>query len=57
MKSKMIVSWLVGGRDSGHAIEFIDDLKSRLANRVQLTTDPHKGYLEAVEADFGGDVD
>jgi IS1 family transposase len=55
--SKLIVSWLVGGRDSGYAIEFMDDLRSRLANRVQLTTDGHKSYLEAVEGAFGGDVD
>ncbi|MCY4394915.1 MAG: IS1 family transposase, partial [Rhodospirillaceae bacterium] len=55
--SKLIVSWLVGGRDSEYAIEFMDDLRSRLANRVQLTTDGHKAYLEAVEGAFGGDVD
>jgi IS1 family transposase len=55
--SKLIVSWLVGGRDSGYAIEFMDDLRSRFANRVQLTTDGHKSYLEAVEGAFGGDVD
>jgi IS1 family transposase len=55
--SKLIVSWLVGGRDSGYAIEFMDDLRSRLANRVQLTTDGHKSYLEAVEGAFGADVD
>lgn len=55
--SKMIVSWLVGGRDSECAIEFMDDLRSRLANRVQLTTDGHKAYLNAVEGAFGGDVD
>ena len=54
---KMILSWMVGGRDSGYAIEFMDDLRSRLANRVQLTTDGHKAYLEAVEGAFGGDVD
>ena len=55
--SKLIVSWLVGGRDSGYAIAFMDDLRGRLANRVQLTTDGHKAYLEAVEGAFGGDVD
>lgn len=55
--SKLIVSWLVGGRDSEYAIEFMDDLRSRLSNRVQLTTDGHKAYLEAVEGAFGGDVD
>ena len=55
--SKVIVSWLVGGRDGEYAIAFMDDLRSRLANRVQLTTDGHKAYLEAVEGAFGGDVD
>ena len=55
--SKLIVSWLVGGRDGANAIAFMDDLRSRLANRVQLTTDSHKAYLEAVEGAFGGDVD
>jgi len=55
--SKLIVSYMVGGRDSGYAIEFMDDLRSRLSNRVQLTTDGHKAYLEAVEGAFGGDVD
>ncbi|MCY4592817.1 MAG: IS1 family transposase [Alphaproteobacteria bacterium] len=55
--SKLLVSWLVGGRDGEYAIEFMDDLRGRLANRVQLTTDGHKAYLEAVEGSFGGDVD
>ena len=55
--TKLIVSWLVGGRDGEYAIAFMDDLRSRLANRVQLTTDGHKAYLEAVEGAFGGDVD
>lgn len=55
--SKLIVSWLVGGRDAEYAMAFMDDLRSRLANRVQLTTDGHKAYLEAVEGAFGGDVD
>ena len=55
--SKLIISWLVGGRDSGYAIEFMDDLRSRLANRVQLSTDGHRAYLEAVDGAFGGNVD
>jgi IS1 family transposase len=55
--TKLIVSWLVGGRSGEYAIAFMDDLRSRLANRVQLTTDGHKAYLEAVEGAFGGDVD
>ena len=55
--SKLIVSYLVGGRDAEYAIEFMDDVAKRLANRVQLTTDGHKAYLEAVEGAFSGDVD
>ena len=55
--SKLIVSYLVGGRDSEYAIEFMDDVAKRLVNRVQLTTDGHKAYLEAVEGAFGADVD
>lgn len=55
--SKLIVSWMVGGRDSDYAMGLMDDLRSRLANRVQLTTDGHRAYLEAVEAAFGGDID
>ncbi|WP_431285885.1 IS1 family transposase [Humitalea sp. 24SJ18S-53] len=55
--SKLILSWLVGGRDAGYATEFMQDVADRLANRVQLTTDGHKAYLEAVEGAFGADVD
>ena len=55
--SKLVMSWLVGGRDSGYAFEFMDDVVKRLANRVQLTSDGHKSYLSAVEGAFGGDVD
>jgi IS1 family transposase len=55
--TKLIVSHFVGGRDGECAIWFMDDLKSRLANRVQLTSDGHRAYLEAVEGAFGGDVD
>ena len=55
--SKLIVSWMVGGRDSDYAMGLMDDLRSRLANRVQLTTDGHRAYLEAVEGAFGGDID
>lgn len=55
--SKLIVSWLVGGRDAGYATEFMQDVADRLANRVQLTTDGHRAYLEAADAAFGSDVD
>ena len=55
--TKLIVSYFVGGRDGECAMWFMDDLASRLANRVQLTSDGHKAYLEAVEGAFGCDVD
>lgn len=55
--SKLIISWLVGGRDGEYALAFMDDVKDRLANRVQLTTDGHRAYLNAVEEVFGADVD
>ena len=55
--SKMILAYEIGDRSGATAIEFMDDLRSRLANRVQLTTDGHKAYLDAVEGAFGGAVD
>ena len=55
--SKLMVSWLVGGRDAGYAIEFINDVASRVATRIQLTTDGLRAYLEAVEGAFGADID
>jgi IS1 family transposase len=55
--SKLIVSWLVGGRDAGYAHEFMTDVAARLANRVQLTTDGHGPYLNAVRDAFDWNVD
>lgn len=55
--TKLIVSYFVGDRSGESAMVLMDDLQARLANRVQLTTDGHKAYLEAVEGAFGGDVD
>jgi IS1 family transposase len=55
--SKLICNYVVGGRDTEYAIALMDDLRSRLNNRVQITTDGHRAYLEAVEGAFGGDVD
>lgn len=55
--TKLIVSHFVGGRDGECAMWFMDDLRARLANRVQLTSDGHKAYLEAVEGAFGSDID
>jgi IS1 family transposase len=56
-QSKLAVSWYVGGRDSEAAMIFMDDLAKRLSNRVQLTSDGHRAYLEAVEGAFGSDID
>ena len=55
--SKLIVSYLVAKRDAPSAHDFMQDVASRLANRVQLTTDALKSYLDAVEDAFGGDID
>ncbi|HWY15594.1 MAG TPA: IS1 family transposase [Rhizomicrobium sp.] len=55
--SKLIISYLVGGRDAGYAHEFMQDVADRVANRIQLTTDGHRPYLEAVEASFGSAID
>lgn len=55
--TKLAASFYVGGRDGDAAIAFMDDLAKRLANRVQLTSDGHKAYLEAIEGAFGGDID
>jgi transposase-like protein/IS1 family transposase len=59
-ESKLIINWLVGKRTRDNGDEFFSDLKSRLANRVQLTTDNwkiHSGINGAVICAFGGDVD
>ncbi len=55
--TKLVPCWHVGGRDADAANEFIDDLASRLANRVQITTDGHRPYLDAIDTSFGGQVD
>ena len=55
--NKLAVSWLVGDRGAATAFALMDDLASRLAHRVQLTTDGHRVYLDAVENAFGSDVD
>ncbi|WP_043836364.1 DDE-type integrase/transposase/recombinase [Muricoccus aerilatus] len=55
--SKLIISYLIGGRDAGYAQVFMQDVADRLADRVQLTTDGLRAYLDATEAAFGGDVD
>ena len=55
--SKLICSFALGNRDAWTGRMFMEDLASRLANRVQLTTDGHRAYLEAVERAFGSDID
>jgi IS1 family transposase len=55
--SKLIPCWHVGTRDAGAAYEFMQDLASRLAHRVQLTTDGYRPYLQAVEEAFGSEID
>jgi IS1 family transposase len=55
--TKLCVSYLVGGRDAGWAKEFMEDCASRIKGRVQITTDGHRAYLEAVEGAFGMDCD
>ena len=52
-----MVSWLVGERSLPYAVKFMNDVASRLAHRVQLTTDGHRPYLQAVEGAFGSEVD
>ncbi|HEX75762.1 MAG TPA: DDE-type integrase/transposase/recombinase [Dehalococcoidia bacterium] len=55
--TKLVPNWLVGLRDAGYAFRFMRNLQARLANRVQLTTDGHRVYLNAVEDVFGADID
>jgi IS1 family transposase len=55
--TKLVPSWMLGQRDAGTAGEFIADLESRLANRIQLTSDGHKVYLNAVTDAFADEVD
>jgi IS1 family transposase len=55
--TKLVPSWRVGDRSGATAIEFVCDLSKRLANGVQVTSDGHRAYLEAIEAGFGADVD
>jgi IS1 family transposase len=55
--TKLVVSYLVGGRGADWAHDFMEDCASRIRGRIQITTDGHKAYLEAVEGAFGMDVD
>jgi hypothetical protein len=55
--TKLCVSYLVGGRSADWAVELMLDCANRIKGRVQVTTDGHKAYLEAVETAFGADID
>ena len=55
--TKLVPSWRLGDRSGATAADLMDDLRGRLASRVQLTTDCHRAYLEAVEDAFGADID
>jgi IS1 family transposase len=55
--SKLMLSYLCGGRDASWACQFMEDLASRVSSRIQITTDGHRAYAEAVEGAFGMDVD
>lgn len=55
--TKLCISYFVGGRDAGWAKMFMEDCASRIRGRVQVTTDGHRAYLEAVEGAFGMDCD
>lgn len=55
--TKLCVSYLVGGRSTGWAMDFMQDCRNRISSNPQITTDAHKPYLKAVEEAFGGDVD
>lgn len=55
--TKLVASWLIGDRTAHTALAFVYDLRRRLANRVQVTTDGHKAYIEAIDMVFGADID
>src|SRR6202035_4519282 len=55
--SKLIIAYAVGGRDAQYANAFMQDVADRIATRVQMTTDGHKAYLDAVEGAFGAAID
>lgn len=55
--TKLMVAWAIGTRDGGYAAEFMNDVAARLSTRVQLTTDGHAAYLDAVSDAFGTKID
>jgi IS1 family transposase len=55
--SKLIISYMLGDRGASTARAFMQDVASRITNRIQLTTDGHRVYAEAVENAFGSEID
>jgi len=55
--TKLVPSWMLGQRDLATATAFVSDLASRHSNRVQITSDGHRPYVEAIETVFGTEVD
>lgn len=56
-ETKLVASWMIGSRCAGAARAFLSDLADRMANRIQLTTDGHNVYVDAVDRAFGNDID
>ncbi|MBV8738227.1 MAG: DDE-type integrase/transposase/recombinase [Alphaproteobacteria bacterium] len=56
-ETKLVISYRVGGRDAEYAMALMNDLRQRVTTRLQLTTDGHSPYLQAVEEAFGADID
>ena len=55
--TKLVPAWWIGQRDGCNAKTFVDELATRIANRIQVSTDGHRMYIDAMESGFGGDVD
>lgn len=55
--TKLIIAWLVGGRDAGYAREFMQDVADRLAMGVEFTTDGRGPFVSSVKDAFGGNID
>lgn len=55
--NKLVIAWNIGKRDAGTGFDFMHNLAKRLKNRIQLSTDGHRVYLDAVEGAFGSHID
>ena len=56
-ETKLVPAWWIGQRDGCNAKTFVDDVATRIANRIQVSTDGHRMYIDAMESGFGGEVD